>query len=89
MMCYGDPLQLQSHTNLASGLVDHFFFCRLSLYLFIFYIGNDKSHLCLQTDVGTGLWQDHCDGGGWRWLVFSFCIITNFVCKSLYLLYLV
>ena len=31
-----------------------------------------RSSILLQTDVGTGLWQDHCDGGGWRWLVFSF-----------------
>ena len=33
-MCFsGDPLQLQHNITLASGLVDHLFFCRLMLEL--------------------------------------------------------
>ena len=57
--------------------------------IFVLFLHWQGQISALQTDAGTGLWQDHCDGGGWRWLVFSFCIFTNFVYKSLYRFYLV
>ena len=63
------PFQLQPNIALASGLVDHLFFCRLMLEL-----ASGKT-----TVMGEA-------GDGWFSLFF---ILTNFVCKYLYRLYLI